>query len=117
MFANVSKCFKEFVHWPTAGPWYTVCGFTDESKFQYKLINTMTDECRPHRIALLKGNLRRIRPETDNMHDCVFHHLSEKHCYGIIWEYLWVFGFSELTAFQPLFSNTSVKPWEVQIAG
>ena len=68
MFVNVLKCFTEFVHWPTAGPWYTVCGFTDESKFWYKLINTATDECRPHRTALVKGNLRHIRPETDNIH-------------------------------------------------
>ena len=83
------------------------CGFTDDSKFRYKLINTSTEECRHHSSMLQKGNLQRIKPETDNVAECIFNDLHEKNVYGIIWEYSWVFGFTQLTAFQLLFCNTS----------
>jgi len=98
------------------GPWYGTAGLQQSSKFNAVLTNTLTNTCTPHRTFLGQGNFRRCNPES---HDLVAAEFDEEEqgVYGPLWKFLWHFGFSELTGFQPVFKQSSVKPWDAEIKG
>ena len=78
------------------------------------MINNKTEECRPHRFMLSRGNLRRVVPGTDDIAKGDF--LGGAGSYGSLWQFMWVYCFSTLMAFQPQFHNHP-KPWDKQIGG